>query len=42
MEAIAATGDEFNPVFRPYLQSPDVLKKMAADANVVARRPMQF
>lgn len=37
LKAFAATGDESDPVFRPYLHSLDMLKKMVTDANVVAQ-----
>ncbi|KAF8326346.1 armadillo-type protein [Cantharellus anzutake] len=31
------TGSEDDPAFRPYIQNPDLLKKMVIDANVVAQ-----
>jgi cytoskeleton-associated protein 5 len=37
MKAFAATGDESDPAFRPYLHSPDLLKKMVTDTNAVAQ-----
>lgn len=31
------TADDSDPVFRPYLTNPDLLKKIATDANAVAQ-----
>lgn len=36
-KAFSQTGDESDPVFKPYLQNPETLKKMALDANAVAQ-----
>lgn len=36
-KSFAATADEADGVFRTYIQSPELLKKMATDANVVAQ-----
>lgn len=36
-KAFAATGDESDPIFRPYFQDSGILKKMVTDANAVAQ-----
>lgn len=36
-KAFGASGDESDPIFRPYLQDAGILKKMVTDANAVAQ-----
>ena len=37
IKIFAATGSETDPAFRPYIQNPELLKKMVTDSNVVAQ-----
>ena len=36
-KTFAATASEADPAFKPYLQNPDILKKIVTDSNVVAQ-----
>ncbi|KAF8323194.1 ARM repeat-containing protein [Clavulina sp. PMI_390] len=37
IKGFAATGDESDPIFQPYLYDPEVLKKMVLDSSAVAQ-----
>lgn len=36
-KAFQATGSDTDPVFKPYLSDPDILKNMVTDSNAVAQ-----
>ncbi|KAJ7063272.1 microtubule associated protein [Mycena amicta] len=37
VKTFEATGSDADPVFRPYINNPDLLKKIATDSNAVAQ-----
>lgn len=37
IKAFAASGSDSDPVFKQYINNPDILKKMVTDSNVVAQ-----